>query len=206
MSLKNLFRIEGRTARQRERDPAGSAEAALRLLCGLPEYRQADTVLWYLGCRDELPTMAHVQAELAGTKRIAIPCCTEDAAGQPMLKCWHLTRWEELQPGRWGILEPRPSRHRDDRQWIDANELDLVVAPGVAFDVLGNRIGSGKGYYDRLLCQTRAACRRVGLGFESQVFDLLPAEPHDITMHYVITERTVYVGQGGSTRSPVAVA
>jgi 5-formyltetrahydrofolate cyclo-ligase len=61
--------------------------------------------------------------------------------------------------------------------------------PGVAFDRNGNRIGRGKGYYDRLLEQTRAITVGVGYGF--QLIEDIPAEPHDIAVDYVITEHGV---------------
>lgn len=71
----------------------------------------------------------------------------------------------------------------------DPAELELIVVPAVAFDRSGNRLGRGKGFYDRLLKETCAT--KIGVGYEFQLLDSLPAEEHDVPMDYVITQRTV---------------
>jgi 5-formyltetrahydrofolate cyclo-ligase len=72
---------------------------------------------------------------------------------------------------------------------VDISQIEMIVVPGVAIDRNGNRIGRGKGYYDRLLEQTRAITVGVGYGF--QLVEDIPAEPHDIAVDYVITEHGI---------------
>ena len=74
---------------------------------------------------------------------------------------------------------------------IDPDKLELIVTPGVAFDSKGNRLGRGKGYYDRLPATTKAT--KIGVAYHFQIVDELPAEPHDVPMDIVITDRTVYI-------------
>ena len=71
---------------------------------------------------------------------------------------------------------------------VNPDELELIVVPAVAFDRKGNRLGRGKGFYDRLLSTTRAT--KIGVGYEFQLLDELPAEKHDVPMDMVITQKT----------------
>jgi 5-formyltetrahydrofolate cyclo-ligase len=69
------------------------------------------------------------------------------------------------------------------------DELDLIIVPGVAFDLAGRRIGRGGGFYDRLLPQYRAV--RAGICFDFQCLETIPAEEHDIQMDLLVTERQI---------------
>ena len=81
-----------------------------------------------------------------------------------------------------------------------ADQMDLILVPGVGFDRQGNRLGFGRGYYDRLLRPLReeplsAETKKtllIGLAFECQLVDQLPIDPHDVAMDAIVTERAVY--------------
>ena len=79
-------------------------------LVELPEYRQAQTVLWYLDCRSELRTRHALPAALNGDKRIVVPYCTTDEQGANKLGLWLLESIEEMVVGKWNILEPPRDR------------------------------------------------------------------------------------------------
>ena len=69
----------------------------------------------------------------------------------------------------------------------DIAEIELIIVPGIAYDRKGNRIGRGKGYYDRLLTATKAT--KIGVGYDFQfIDDEIPSEPHDVWVDVVITE------------------
>lgn len=70
-------------------------------------------------------------------------------------------------------------------------EIEVIIVPGVAFDRKGHRLGRGKGFYDRLL--QSAAATKIGVGYDFQLVDEIPAEPHDVSMDMVITERTTII-------------
>jgi len=72
---------------------------------------------------------------------------------------------------------------------INPDELDLIIVPAVAYDRNGNRLGRGKGFYDRLLATTKAST--IGVAYDFQLFDELPKEEHDIPVHMVITQTSV---------------
>ncbi|BBL58080.1 5-formyltetrahydrofolate cyclo-ligase [Methylomonas koyamae] len=174
---------------------AVSAEICRRVL-EQSWYQAARTVMWYLHCRSEVRTLATVIAELAGGKRIVVPYCTVDAEGQKQLGLWHLQAIDELQPGMWNILEPPRQRWLDPAKQVGAEELDVVIVPGVAFDRQGGRLGNGAGYYDRLLQKVRPDAVLAAVCYEAQLLPHVAMERHDIYMDRVITERAIYPGKG----------
>lgn len=86
-----------------------------------------------------------------------------------------------LVPGPYQILEPDP--HQPS---LDFDPLDLVLVPGLGFDLVGRRLGRGRGFFDRLLARCPQA-QRWGVAFETQILPTLPALPHDVMMHAVAT-------------------
>ena len=88
-----------------------------------------------------------------------------------------------LELGAFHIEEPTGDNT------VSPDEIELVIVPAVAYDRSGNRLGRGKGFYDRLLSSTKAT--KVGVGYEFQIVDEIPAEPHDVKMDMVITQKTV---------------
>jgi 5-formyltetrahydrofolate cyclo-ligase len=97
----------------------------------------------------------------------------------------------ELAPGPWGLLQP-PEK---EAVWVDdlADGFDLVVVPGVAFDLRGHRIGHGGGFYDRVLYCTQAY--KVGLVYGELLLEEIPNEPHDIPVDAVVTESATHICQ-----------
>ena len=71
----------------------------------------------------------------------------------------------------------------------DVDDMEMIVVPAVAYDRRGNRVGRGKGYYDRLLATSRA--RKVGVAYDFQLVDEIDAEPHDVRVDVVITDRVM---------------
>jgi 5-formyltetrahydrofolate cyclo-ligase len=98
-----------------------------------------------------------------------------------------VTGLDALQEGAFGIPEPRPTGIEHE-----AEGADLIVVPGVAFDLSGHRIGYGKGYYDRFLeLPERKACL-VGLCHDFQLIDgAIQADRHDIQMDIIVTDRRI---------------
>ncbi len=90
-----------------------------------------------------------------------------------------------LELGSFHIEEPTGS------ETVDPSEIELVVVPAVAYDKKGNRLGRGKGFYDRLLKSTKAT--KIGVGYEFQLVDDLPTEPHDVAMAIVSTQKSTII-------------
>jgi 5-formyltetrahydrofolate cyclo-ligase len=99
-----------------------------------------------------------------------------------------LTQDIVLVNNRWGIPEPvAPFKA------VTCKLPDMVLVPLLGFDRQGNRLGYGKGHYDRFLACTRPDCLKVGLAFELSHVPSLPTEPHDLRLDAVVTEERVYV-------------
>jgi 5-formyltetrahydrofolate cyclo-ligase len=115
----------------------------------------------------------------------------------------YLIRGElDLQPGAWGILEPRESCvPLSDNRCIRA-----VLVPGLAFDARMARLGYGGGYYDRFFAEFADPTHlpvRIATAFERQMVAFVPTEPHDIPMSVIVTESNTWVSETQSrvTRS-----
>ena len=195
---KAAMRRAAYDARAAQPDKEAVSAAATAALVALPEYQQAQTVLWYIDCRSELRTQHALPAALASDKRIVVPYCTVDDFGANKLGLWWLQSMDELVVGKWKILEPPRERWGEAGKEIPPEELDLVVVPGVGFSRVGGRMGNGQGYYDRLLGRVRPDCPLIGLCYECQLFDNLVVSSQDVFMDKVVTEKTVYPGQGRS--------
>ena len=99
---------------------------------------------------------------------------------------------KQFKKGKFGILVPD-----DSGVFVEGSEIDVVLVPGVAFDQIGNRVGYGKGYYDRWLSGKSVA--KIGIAFQAQVFqEFNDIESHDIPMDFVVTENYALGNLNGS--------
>ena len=193
MSLtKQWQRQQALAQRNALQDREQASLSICQRIFGLAAYQQASTIMWYLDCRSEVQTRQAVMQALDSDKRIIIPFCTVDREGNPELGLWWLQEYSELHVGTWGILEPPTTRWQEADKLVRADELDLILVPGVAFDKLGGRLGYGAGYYDRLLALVKPAAHLVGICFEAQLCAAVQREVHDIGMHSVLTEAALY--------------
>lgn len=145
------------------------------------EFQSAAAVALYSPVLNEVFTEQLFQAALAAGKKIAYPRvrgCELDFV--------RVVDPGDLAPGNFGVLEPTGD------ELVSPGTLDMVVVPGVGFDRRGGRLGYGKGFYDRgMHASGRPGCL-VGLCFELQLLERLPAESHDVHMDIIITERRRY--------------
>jgi 5-formyltetrahydrofolate cyclo-ligase len=160
----------------------------------LPEYVRAQTVMYYIDVRSEVRTRHDLPQALTQGKKIVVPWCND----QGELELFHLENMNELAIGMYKILEPAPALRLLKAKQVKAQELDLIMVPGVAFDRSGARMGHGKGYYDKLLQHARPDAPLAALAFECQLFPEIPTASHDIFMDSIITERGIYKGKGRS--------
>jgi 5-formyltetrahydrofolate cyclo-ligase len=165
------------------------AERAVRACANLvsqPCFSRAHTVLAYAPLRFELDPGAALAEAWALGKRVALPRVTPDT-GELSLHLY--VSGDPLEESGFGVREPLA-----DAPGIAAEQVDLVLVPGLSFDARGYRLGYGKGFYDRLLPRlVRAA--RAGLAFELSLLPEIPSEEHDVPVHCVVTEKRVLVAQ-----------
>jgi 5-formyltetrahydrofolate cyclo-ligase len=141
-------------------------------------WRRAGSILFYAPLKDEPDVLPLLVDALAAGKRAALLRFAGEH--QKYVACRINDVGRDLREGRFGIREPR-----EDCIEIPLNQLDLVLVPGLAFDLDGHRLGRGKGHYDRLLASfERLAC---GVAFDQQVVGHVPVEPHDAQLSCILT-------------------
>jgi 5-formyltetrahydrofolate cyclo-ligase len=181
---KDRLREQMRTLR-RQLDPARKAAASQAIVSrleALPVFQQARVIHTYVAWRNEVDTHDLIWRLLREGRRVAVPK-VEPATGQ--LQHYFIANFSELQDGAFGILEPPPAPDR----LAAPSQFDLVLVPGLAFDRAGNRLGMGKGHYDRFLAEVRAP--KIALAYDFQLVEKLPVEAHDQRVAIIITEKNV---------------
>ena len=151
-------------------------------LVSLEEFKQATCIALYAPTHNETDTIEILALALAAGKRVLYPAVCHDG-----MVFRQVEGIAGLAEGRFGILEPCDIGC--DHQ---ADEPDLIVVPGVAFDLSGHRIGYGKGFYDRFLQHPGRRGHLIGLCHDFQLIDgAIVAEGHDIRMELIVTDQRV---------------
>lgn len=148
----------------------------LTQLSSLSRFHYANTALLFWPLPGEVDLRGLIEST---AKRIVLPVVVGDNL---ILREYSP---EFMSIGKFGIHEP-DERARE----VSPEEIDFAVIPGVAFDRYGNRLGRGKGFYDRLLPALH--CPKCGVAFSYQIFDDIPVDPWDIPMDVVVTESAVF--------------
>lgn len=174
-------------ARRGLRHRASADRVITEHVVGRLEFLRAATLLCYVSLPDEARTDEIILAAQRAGKRVAVPYCLSDGR----LGLFRLDHLDDLAPSRFGLREPRGAIREDPARQVLPEDLQLMIVPGVAFDPHGNRLGFGKGYFDRLLRHASEATK-IGLAYEVQILPAVPVLDHDVRMDYVITEQAVY--------------
>ncbi len=139
-------------------------------------------VLLYAAMPDELDVWPLAKWLLASDVEVGLP--RVDWATERMEAGAFTGDHATLEQAGPGILQPRGD---ETLEIYEPGSIDVVVAPGLAFDRTGARLGRGGGYYDRFLGGLHAGVRCIGVGFEHQLVDRVPREPHDRMMGWIVT-------------------
>lgn len=179
--IKSALRQELTMKRQALGDDLNQkkSEAILEKLNQLPEYKDAQSILFYVSLPKEVDTHSAITQALKQGKTVFVP-----RTNAHELTLHRIHDLKELKPGSFGVLEPDL-----EDEWGPSETMDLIVVPGLGFDRRGHRIGYGKGHYDRLLKRTRGY--KVGLAFEEQIIDEVPDEEHDVPLDCLITDAQI---------------
>ena len=142
-------------------------------------FKKSSTILSYWSMNDEVITHQAVE-RWSKHKKVYLPLIK----GNDL----ELVRFEGVKKMKpepiFGILEPT------SEEKIEISGIDLVIVPGVAFDASCNRMGRGKGYYDRLLSESVAA--KIGVAYNFQIVDEVPVDQYDVPLNMVVTEKNIF--------------
>lgn len=152
-------------------EKVSSAQRIFEQLEARPEFINATHILIYHSLPDEVETREFI-TRWQNDKELFLPVVKGE---QLVIKRYCK---DNLTAGMYGIMEPSGNEYPPEL-------IDLVIVPGIAFDRKRNRLGRGKGYYDRLLNGHK--CLKAGIAYSCQIIPELPAEPHDIKMDIIIT-------------------
>lgn len=147
----------------------------------LPVFAMAHVVALYSSIGGEVETGEVLEEALKEGKIVLFPVVCGDH-----LRFIRVSDSSEMVEGAFGIAEPCVTGEA-----YAPENADLVVVPGVAFDRTGKRIGFGKGYYDKALHHLEGSGKLVGFCYDFQLVDEIVAEPHDVAVDVIITEKRV---------------
>ena len=141
-------------------------------------WKNAGAVLFFSPLPDELDLWPLLEDALAGGKIAALP--RFNPAAKSYIACRVQNLRSEIVTGEFGIREPAARC-----AGIPLDRLDLILVPGVAFDLQGRRLGRGRGFYDHLLADVRGV--KCGITFDEQMVNDVPAGPSDVRMNFILT-------------------
>lgn len=145
-------------------------------------YRKSQVIMYFVPFRNEVDTRYMIEGGLSQKKKVLVPFTVKE--DRTLIPSQLLNPEEDLAPGTYGIMEPLPEKIRP----VDPGYIDTVIVPGVAFDLNGNRLGYGGGYYDRFFEFLKADISLVAVAFELQVVEKVPTEKWDRRVDYLVTE------------------
>lgn len=154
-----------------------------RKVCDLMQYRRAESVFIYMDYRNEVKTDAIIRNARRSGKNVFHPAILDDecrmVAAMPQEEgAFILNQYGIFEPDIYSSIIYSPE------------QLDIAIVPGLAFDLRCARMGYGKGYYDRYLCQA-PKLYKIGLAYENQIVESVPCEECDIHMDAVVTEERI---------------
>ena len=142
-------------------------------------YKDCKCIFIFVSYKSEIDTHSIIKKALEDKKVVCVPKVISKQEG---MKAVQITDFNQLKPGCQGILEPV-----DFKCEVDVKKIDLVIMPGVAFDLNGGRIGYGGGFYDRFLVDVRKEVPKVALAYDIQIVDKVPMNELDMRVDDIIT-------------------
>ena len=149
-----------------------------------PKLVAAETVMLYHSLPDEVFTHNFVDEMVKAGKKVVLPVVISETEME--IRCY--TGEKDMAESSFHILEPI------GELFTDYASIDFIAVPGMSFDAQCNRLGRGKGYYDRFF-EGKTDCIKVGVAYELQVADQLPTEENDLPVEYLVAEKGVWKRQ-----------
>lgn len=173
--IKDLLRKKYKEIRDSIENKKEKDSLIFNKLINLEVYRCAKVVGIYYSTQSEVDTIKLIEYSLSLGKVVCLPKVKED-----LMDFFIIKSLDDLTIGSFNIMEPKNTKK------IDKNEIDLMIVPGIVFDINNNRIGYGRGYYDKYLCGVKAY--KIGLAYNEQIIEKIETGEHDIKLDMVITD------------------
>ena len=179
--------IESALSAMDEKEIARYNQSIENRLFEFANFLEARIALLYMASSNEVQTHSIIRRSFNYNKLVVLPAFDPSSFEATLMKVDDIDR--DLVKGPRGISEPDPKRCKK----VPIECIDIAIIPGFALDEKGGRIGSGRGYYDRLIPKLPITTRKVALAFEAQIVAQVPMESHDKHVDIIITEdRVIY--------------
>ena len=190
LSQKKELRKEAKLYRKSlsKDDRLDKSNTIISNLKALKEFQKAEVILMYASLPDEVETISLIRELIEeGKKSICCPVTQGDE-----MEFYKISSVEDLKEGNFHVLEPEPLKER--RLELQKDVVYCMLMPGLMFDKKGNRLGYGKGYYDKYLAKMPGNVNliTIALSYDAMVRDLIPAEGTDWRADYIVTETGIY--------------
>jgi 5-formyltetrahydrofolate cyclo-ligase len=148
-------------------------------------FLEANIALLYINTDSEVATMDILERSFSYGKILVLPAFDMETFDMALMKIDNLNA--NLVPGPRGVLEPDPKHCKK----VPMDCIDIAIIPGIAFDEKGARIGTGAGFYDRLIPDLPITTRKVALSLEDQIVPQIPMESHDRHVDIIVTDQRI---------------
>ena len=149
------------------------------------EFKEAKNILFFMSLEKEIQTWEMICQCLEIGKKVYLPVTVKNSSDLKIVPL--LNKDIDLVSGTYGIKKPRKINY----DYVDLNQINLVIVPGLAFDYQGSRLGYGKGYYDRLFAKGNPKMLRFGVALDFQILDCVPKSKNDLPVNLIATEKRV---------------
>jgi 5-formyltetrahydrofolate cyclo-ligase len=166
-----------------------AGKTAAERLAAMDEYQRSKTIMVYMDFRNEVPTGPIIELIRSTGKKLILPHTSKDFLITPYEIPENGTLFEYLNSSGLGISEPNDALCKV----ADPDSIELVIIPGTVFDQYENRLGYGKGCYDRFLASLHNNAFKLALAYDFQVLPCIPAGPFDIKMDKILTIGTAHL-------------
>lgn len=156
------------------------SEIIFNKLISLDLYKEANVIALYNNLKSEVDTSKLIKYSLKIGKTVLLPRVVNNN-----LKFYKVTFNDELIKSSFGVFEPS----ENENNYVSSKKINLMIVPGVCFDKSKNRMGFGKGYYDRYLENTNI--NTIGICFDEQIVSKLPVNKNDIRMKMIVSDSKV---------------
>ena len=179
---KNELRKKYLNIRKSVCDKDTKAHIIFSKIIELDDYKKASTIGLYMSLDNEVSTKELISFSIKQGKAVALPRVIDND-----LVFYKIESLDNLVKSDFGVLEPVTGII------VDKGDIDLIIVPGICFDTFGNRIGFGKGFYDRYLDNTMNS---IGICFDEQLLKTgcIETTDNDIKVKKIITEKGIVYG------------
>ena len=172
---KQILRNKYKQIRKNIKDKEKLDSIIFNKIVSLKEYKKSNLILTYVSLKEEVDTIELIKHSLNRGKQVAVPKCEGND-----IVFYYINNLYDLEEGKFGILEPKTN------EVVNKFDNSICIIPGIAFDKENNRLGYGKGFYDRFLENYKGI--KIGLTYRECICDKIDTDENDVKMDMIIKD------------------